>query len=114
MKKISVLRETSQFRWWGEETIFILTRDYNHKYISRIASSDGNVLIWGCDTYSGYIKVGRTYDNYDFSNSFRKKDFFLIMKDLYPEEFEFFLWHPEVEYGEWNGELGEDNDLRSI
>lgn len=103
MKKISVLRESGQIRWWDEEAISIKTRDYNHKYIARMLSSNGSIAIWGCDTYSGYIRVGKTYQTYDFNNSFRMKDFILIIKDLYPEEFEFFLWHPEVEYGEWNG-----------
>lgn len=108
MKKISVLHKSKQVRWWDEEAIFIRTYDYDYKDIYEIISSDGKQIVWTCDAQECYVRK-RVYDScfirYGFHGLFKKRDFLLIIKDLYPEDFEFFLWYPETKYGNWNRQI---------
>lgn len=104
MKKIIVQSVSLEVPWWREAAIFIQTYPFDDIHVKSIVSSDGKKRTWYCDTYQYAIaKPGETFHfGYYFSKDFSKKDFMMKIKELYPEDFYLFLWHPEVEYGNWN------------
>ena len=106
MKKILITNQSPLLFFGSEALIIIQLSIIDPSFVNQVVSFDGIKIIWsfGPSQYAirpledfGYY----VYLNY-FSKDFSKKNFISQIKELYPEDFEFFLWHPEVEYGVWN------------
>jgi hypothetical protein len=106
MKKIITLGQNQDIPWWREEAIFVVKRYMDDKYISKILSSNGKILLWTFDTHHYAIRNPNGEDNVNlywrlFSDGLSREQFFLQIRDLYPDDFHLFLWHPEVKIGKF-------------
>ena len=106
MKEISVIRFNQDIPWWRDRKIFVQVLSFSPNTIKQIISSDGTRVIWYFDTHQYTLRppgdMSYSLRCKRFAGEFGKKELFLQIKEFYPEDFQFFLWHPEVEFGIWN------------
>jgi len=129
MKKIIVLEAMSNLP--TEEAIYVFvdssntllnklvkvvsTKSIHLRTIDKTTSQFGNISIskkqWAirsirfrekCSEYAILHPDCISKENMLYNRSLTKEAFLFKLQEWYPDEYEFFLWHPEVFEGKWN------------
>jgi len=103
MKPVKVYDGVSDIPWWRERAIFITRYPQYKDSFQSVVASNGKLIVWGFGIHNYTI---RNPGDKDINCSWRsfgaemsRDQFFLRIADWYPEDFEIFIWHPELKYG---------------
>lgn len=123
MKKVQTLNYLSALPIEDGISVFLNSRSLNsNRDYFKVLSHEGldfkdgkyvwvgndDRILWGIDSIKITVRYGVLHPDdlgrkkFAYDLNLNKESFLSIIKEWYPDDYDFFLWHPEVLESKWN------------